>query len=100
MALRLLSKISVKYAKISQNIRQISLNFSQNFVPAVELAVAQPVAALHRCALGGRVLKGVGVDARRVRSRAQTLGHRAHVELAVRRLEVGVALRWSRLLPL
>ena len=29
-----LSKISVKYAKILQNIRQISLNFSQNFVPA------------------------------------------------------------------
>jgi len=28
-----LSKISVKYAKISQNICQISLNFSQNFVP-------------------------------------------------------------------
>ena len=28
-----LSKISVKYAKICQNIRQISLNFSQNFVP-------------------------------------------------------------------
>ena len=30
---RALPKISVKCAKISQNIRQISLNFSQNFVP-------------------------------------------------------------------
>jgi len=28
-----LSKISVKYAKTSQNIRQISLNISQDFVP-------------------------------------------------------------------
>ena len=32
---RALSKISVRYAKISENIRQISLNFSQNFVPCV-----------------------------------------------------------------
>ena len=28
-----LSKMSVKYAKMSQNVRQISLNFSQNFAP-------------------------------------------------------------------
>ena len=32
-----LSKISVKYAKISQNIDQISLNFSQNFAPSAAL---------------------------------------------------------------
>ena len=32
-ALHRLSKISVKYTNISQTIRQISLNFSQNLVP-------------------------------------------------------------------
>ena len=30
---RVLSKISVKYARISQNVHQISLNFGPNFVP-------------------------------------------------------------------
>ena len=33
LSLRRLSKISVKYAKISENIRQISPNFSQSFAP-------------------------------------------------------------------
>ena len=39
--------MSVKYAKTSKNIRQISLNFSQNFVPKM---VVDVVVIMEACA--------------------------------------------------
>ena len=64
-----LSKISVKYAKVSQNIRQISLNFSQNFVPPDDAAVdvvGLVVDCVHeRGHDGGRLLGGHDVEVER-----------------------------------
>ena len=64
-----LSKISVKYAKISQSIRQISLNFSQNFAPPDDAAV-DVVGLVVNCVHerghdGGRLLGGDDVEVER-----------------------------------